>query len=53
MKNHIIDMFIIIPRSFDMIIITWAGGNQCKIHNHPDNGCSVKVLDGDVIEERF
>lgn len=40
-------------KEFDMIIITWAEGNQCKIHNHPENGCSVKVLKGDVVEEQF
>jgi predicted metal-dependent enzyme (double-stranded beta helix superfamily) len=40
-------------KEFDIILITWAGGNQCKIHNHPDNGCSVRVMHGDVIEKRY
>lgn len=38
---------------FDIIVITWAKGHRCPIHNHPDDGCSVKVLEGNITEERF
>ena len=38
---------------FDIVVITWAKGQKCPIHNHPDDGCSVKVLDGNITEERY
>jgi cysteine dioxygenase len=40
-------------KEFDIIIITWAKGQQCPIHNHPNNGCNVKILDGNITEERY
>lgn len=38
---------------FDLIIITWSSGNKCKIHNHPENGCFVRIMDGNISEEHY
>jgi cysteine dioxygenase len=38
---------------FDLIIITWSSGNKCKVHNHPENGCFVKIMDGNISEEYY
>jgi cysteine dioxygenase len=38
---------------FDMVIITWGPGQKCPIHNHPVNGCFVKLLRGSITEERY
>jgi len=38
---------------FDIVVITWAKGHRGPIHNHPDNGCNVKVLEGSITEERY
>ena len=38
---------------FDMYIITWNTEQQSKIHNHSDNGCLFKILEGKLIEEYY
>jgi predicted metal-dependent enzyme (double-stranded beta helix superfamily) len=38
---------------FDVLLIVWSPGSTSKIHNHPDNGCVIKVLRGSLSEERF
>jgi len=38
---------------FDLIIITWSSGNKCKVHNHPENGCFVRIMDGKISEEHY
>lgn len=38
---------------FDLIIITWSSGNKCKVHNHPENGCFVRIMDGNISEEHY
>jgi len=38
---------------FDIVVITW-NVNQCsKIHDHPKNGCLVKILQGELQEDLF
>ena len=38
---------------YELIIITWFPNNYSKIHNHADNGCLLKVLDGELIEKKY
>ena len=39
--------------NFDMYIITWNNYQKSKIHNHPENGCIYKILEGHLIEENY
>lgn len=38
---------------FEMFVITWLNGQKSKIHNHSNNGCLFKVLEGNIIEHRY
>ena len=31
----------------------WSENQESPIHNHPDNGCIMKILDGELIEELY
>lgn len=42
-NNDIVDVFLII----------WFDGAETSIHDHPDGGCAVKILKGDLVEEVF
>ena len=37
----------------DVYIICWKKGQCSKIHNHPENGCIVKILSGSLVEKIF
>lgn len=38
---------------FEIYIITWNNYQQSKIHDHPNNGCIYKILDGHLVEENY
>ena len=38
---------------FDLFIISWKKGQKTKIHDHPINGCLMKVLDGQLNENIY
>lgn len=38
---------------YEIILICWDANCQTKIHNHPKNGCIMKILKGTLIEECF
>ncbi len=38
---------------FDIFLIHWPPGFQSKIHNHAENGCCLKVLQGTLQESRY
>jgi hypothetical protein len=41
-------------QNFDMVHIKWEKMAQSKIHDHPELGCIMMVLnDGKIIEDRF
>jgi len=40
-------------KDYELILISWAPGAKSHIHNHPENGCIYKVLDGILIEETY
>lgn len=37
----------------EMLILCWHTGQESKIHDHPENGCIVKVLQGELEEECY
>lgn len=38
---------------FEIVFITWGINAESCIHSHPENGCILTILDGDLIEERY
>ena len=40
------------PR-FTLLLLCWNPGAESKIHNHPCDGCFVKVLEGQLVETRY
>jgi len=38
---------------YDLVIITWCKNQGCAIHNHPENGCTVKILQHSITEELY
>ena len=38
---------------YDLVIITWCKNQGCAIHNHPENGCTVKILENSITEELY
>jgi len=39
--------------NFEMYLIIWFPNALTPIHNHPNNGCFVKMLDGYLIEDIY
>lgn len=42
-RNHLYDIFV----------ITWQPNQKSLIHDHPDNGCLLKILEGELEEETY
>ena len=38
---------------FEFIIICWKKGQNAPVHNHPKNGCLVKILKGSLKEIHY
>ena len=38
---------------YELILIKWEKGAETSIHNHPKHGCVMKLLEGNIIEERY
>lgn len=38
---------------FGMYLIEWNSFCHTSVHNHPEGGCLMKILDGSIIEQRF
>ena len=38
---------------FDIYIITWNIGQKSRIHDHPEDGCLLQVLQGSLYEELY
>ena len=38
---------------FEIIIICWKKDQQSQIHDHPENGCLLKLLDGKLQETKY
>ncbi len=39
--------------NIEMIVICWNNNQQSGIHDHPNNGCLMKVLQGEITEECY
>ena len=44
---------IITEDNFEIILICWKKGQKSKIHDHPENGCLMKLLEGNLCETRY
>jgi hypothetical protein len=40
-------------RLFGMYLIAWNPFCHTSVHNHPEGGCLMKILNGNIIEQRF
>lgn len=38
---------------FEIILICWDKNQKSPIHDHPENGCIVKILQGELTEDVF
>ena len=38
---------------FEFVLICWSPNQESPIHNHPTNGCIMKVLDGSLEETLY
>jgi predicted metal-dependent enzyme (double-stranded beta helix superfamily) len=38
---------------FEILLLCWAPGQSTQLHNHPEQGCVLKVLQGSLLEERY
>lgn len=52
-KNEYYRNIIFKNKLFEIIIISWWQGSKTKFHNHPKNGCKLKVLFGELQEKLF
>lgn len=39
--------------NYEIILITWLAGQKTKLHDHPKNGCIMKVLEGELKENLY
>jgi len=39
--------------NFEMFVVCWLPNQKTKIHNHPEGGCLLKILEGNMIEELY
>ena len=40
-------------KNFEIVLISWGKYSEAPKHCHPENGCLLAVLEGDLIEERY
>ncbi len=38
---------------FEVYIICWNNNQKSEIHDHPINGCLLKIIEGELIEKRY
>ena len=38
---------------FEILILAWDENSKTPLHNHPENGCILLLLEGNMIEERI
>ena len=51
-KNKYSKNIIFRNKSFEIILISWLPRHHSRIHSHPENGCIMKVLYGELFELR-
>ena len=45
--------FIHQSKNFDVVLICWRQNQKAKIHDHPNQGCLMKILDGQLNENIY
>ncbi len=40
-------------KKYEIYLICWNNKQMSMIHDHPENGCVLKVLEGELIEYRY
>ena len=38
---------------FEIFVVGWRPKQSTKIHNHSENGCLFKILDGSIVEQLY
>ena len=39
--------------NYELLFLYWDKNSETPIHNHPKNGCIIKVLQGELLECRY
>lgn len=52
-QEHYTRNLVYKDENLEMRIICWEAGQKCRVHDHPVQGCLVKVLQGTLQEECF
>lgn len=39
--------------NFEVFVVCWKPKQKTKIHDHSENGCLFKVLEGNIVEYRY
>lgn len=52
-KNDYCKSILYRDDKYEIILICWDANCETKIHNHPKNGCIMKILEGNLLEECF
>lgn len=52
-KNEYYRNIVYSNNLFEIIIISWSPSSITPIHYHPENGCLLKILQGELNEELF
>ena len=52
-KNNYKKNLIYTNKDYELFLICWMPGQISKIHNHSDNGCIFKILEGKMTEFRY
>ena len=42
-----------IDDQFEVVVICWNPLQSTPIHDHPENGCIAKILEGELLEEQY
>jgi hypothetical protein len=51
--NNYTKYFIYKSDKFDLVLIKWNINSETKIHDHPNRGCIMKLLSGNIYEETY
>ncbi len=46
-------IFVVRREDLEILLLCWKPGQGSPIHNHPNRGCLLRVLQGNLREERF
>lgn len=47
-RNHVIH-----TKEYELLILCWQPNQGSPIHNHPKQGCLLKVLEGELSEKKY